>query len=112
MATAHQKKRPVVRTTNIKVGLALAAVGASIGGWATMGLHGIAGQAAAAAGVQQTAATTSTQAAAAPATTTGTNSDAQSSTSINSTASDTQLSTSGQQSITSLRPMARTRASR
>ena len=41
MTPSKPQKRSVVHTTGIKIGLTLAAVGASIGGWATMGLHSL-----------------------------------------------------------------------
>jgi len=38
MPASNPRKRPVVQTTGIKLGLTLAAIGASIAGWAAMGI--------------------------------------------------------------------------
>ncbi len=108
MAAANPKKRSVVKTTKIKVGLTLAAVGASIGGWSALGLHSLdSGTSAQATGVRQAAqVATATPTTAAPAHVAAVVGAA--------TVPDTtaaQSSTSSQ-STTSIRPMARTRASR
>lgn len=106
MATTKQQKRPVVKTTGIKIGLTLAAVGASIGGWATLGLQQRNSTA--------IAAQISTVTQAAPAATTSDSAPAVAGAASNTT-SDTSAATQSSastRSTTSIQPMARTRSSR
>ena len=119
MTPSKPQKRPVVKTTGIKIGLTLAAVGASIGGWATMGLHSLNNTTVAqATTTQQTASTaaestTTNGSAATGSSNTASNTTSaatQSSSSTGTTSSATQSSSSNQ-STTSIQPVARTSSS-
>lgn len=95
MPAYTQRKRPVVQTAGIKIALALAAVGASVGGWGALGVADLTTgtQVAQVSSVDTTATNTSVD-----TTTTGTTASA---TTATSSAADT----------TATQPVARTRSS-
>ena len=100
MPAYTQRKRPVVQTAGIKLGLALAAVGASLGGWGALGVQDLttATQVAQVSSVDTTSGTT-----------TGTT--ASDTTATGSTTAATANAASTTAATTATQPVARTRSS-